>query len=117
MSHGIYKCSCGAGISRCRCFDHNEVHVIPNGCERCKRSALEQSILIATRRPRQFEVIQYTTETEQIVSDWIEAAGNYLEDHPEHGEWIIKITYPWGTRYEVDVYADKAFRYWFDLPA
>lgn len=43
MQHGIYKCSCGDLISRCRCFSHREVHVIPNGCNKCK-TEITQSV-------------------------------------------------------------------------
>lgn len=36
MSHGIWKCSCGALIKQCRCIGPHPVHVIPNGCKACQ---------------------------------------------------------------------------------
>jgi hypothetical protein len=37
MSHGIWKCSCGALIAQCRCINKNKpVIIIENGCNLCK---------------------------------------------------------------------------------
>lgn len=35
--HGIDVCACGAVISQCRCFDHNERRVVQQNCEACRK--------------------------------------------------------------------------------